>query len=226
MSLTVIGSGFGRTGTASLKRALEMLGFGPCHHMEEVMEHPEQVARWQAFVSGEPVDWGEVFKGYRSQVDWPGAHVWRELAAAYPDAKVIHSVRPEEVWWASFSATIGRLFSVYKDMPLPDHVKAMMGAMEIAIVRETFGGDLTDKEAALAAYRRRTEDVRAAIPPERLLVFDVTQGWAPLCAFLDVAKPDEPFPRVNSTEEFLQFFYDGKPLPPTQTLEGLRGATR
>jgi Sulfotransferase domain len=214
MSLTIIGSGFGRTGTASLKRALEMLGFGPCHHMEEVMEHPEQVAHWQAFVAGDSVDWSEVFTGYNSQVDWPGAHVWRELAAAYPAAKVIHSVRPQEIWWKSFSSTIGRVFGGYKEMTLPDHVKAMMEAMEIAIVRDTFGGKLTDKESALAAYRRRTEEVRAAFPPERLLVFDVTQGWEPLCAFLNVATPNEPFPRVNSTEEFLQFFYDGKPLPP------------
>ncbi len=215
MSLTVIGSGFGRTGTASLKRALEMLGFGPCHHMEEVMENPEQVPHWQAFVAGDPVDWSKVFDGYRAQVDWPGAHVWRELAAAYPDAKVIHSVRPDDVWWRSFSSTIARMFGEYENMPLPDHIKRMMEAMEIAIVRQTFGGDLTDKEGALAAYRRRTEEVRAAIPPERLLVFDVSQGWAPLCAFLGVATPTEPFPRVNSTEEFLQFFQEGKPLPPT-----------
>lgn len=219
MSLTVIGSGFGRTGTASLKRALEMLGFGPCHHMEEVMEHPEQVPFWQAFVAGEAVDWGEVFKGYRCQVDWPGAHVWRELAATYPDANVIHSVRPEEVWWKSFSATIANLFLNYKEMQLPDHVRAMMGAMEVAIVNQTFGGDVTDKANALAAYRRRAGDVRSAIPPERLLVFDVAQGWAPLCEFLDVATPAEPFPRVNSTEEFLQFFHDGKPLPKTEPLK-------
>src|SRR6202034_200605 len=90
MSLTVIGSGFGRTGTASLKCALEILGFGPCHHMVEVMENPEQGAHWQALVAGKPVHWGDVFKGYRAHVDWPGAHVWRELAAVYPDAKIIH----------------------------------------------------------------------------------------------------------------------------------------
>ena len=218
MSIAVIGSGFGRTGTASLKRALEMLGFGPCHHMEEVMTNPDQVAHWQAYVAGEPVDWDEVFEGYRAQVDWPGAHVWRELAAAYPDAKVIHSVRPEEVWWTSFSSTIGRMFVGYKEMSLPDHVKAMMDAMDIAIINDTLGGDPTDKQRALAAYRRRTEEVRAAIPPERLLIFDVTEGWAPLCTFLGVPVPNEPFPRVNSTQEFLDFFFEGKPLPPTPTV--------
>jgi hypothetical protein len=212
--LAVIGSGFGRTGTASLKRALETLGFGPCHHMEEVMAHPEQVAHWQAYVAGEPVQWDEVFNGYRSQVDWPGANVWRELAQAYPDAKVIHSVRPEEAWWKSFSATIGKFFTIYKGMPMPPHVAAMLDAMHVAIVQRTLGGEPTDRERVLAAYRRRTEEVRAALPPDRLLVFDVAEGWAPLCAFLDVPVPDEPFPRVNSAEEFWQFFDEGKPLPP------------
>ena len=138
MSLAVIGSGFGRTGTASLKRALEKLGFSPCHHMEQVLSHPEQVAHWQAVVAGKPVGWDDVFNGYRSQVDWPGAHVWRELADAYPEAKVIHSVRPEDAWWTSFSATIGKLLTIYKDMPLPPHVAAIADVMEIAIVQQTF----------------------------------------------------------------------------------------
>jgi hypothetical protein len=211
MSLAVIGSGFGRTGTASLKQALEMLGFGPCHHMEEVLFHPEQVAYWLAVIAGKPVVWDEVFKGYRSQVDWPGAHVWRQLAAAYPAAKVIHSVRPEDVWWTSFSATIGKLLAMRKDMPAPPHIAAMFDAMEIAIVQQTFFCPVTDREGVLAAYRGRTEQVRAAIPRERLLVFDVTQGWEPLCAFLGVPVPKDPFPRKNSTEQFWQLV-EGKPL--------------
>ncbi len=94
MTLSVIGSGFGRTGTKSLKEALEQVGFSPCHHMHEVVEHPEQVAHWQAVAAGETVDWAAVFGGYNSQVDWPGAHVWRELSVAYPDAKVVHTLRP------------------------------------------------------------------------------------------------------------------------------------
>lgn len=205
MSLQVIGSGFGRTGTASLKIALEKLGFGPCHHMTEIFGHPEQVATWQAYVAGQPVDWGKFFEDYRSQVDWPGALAWRELAAAYPDAKVIHSVRPEDSWWASFSATIAQLISTYRDNDtLPPHSIAMMGAMETAFANQIFRGPCTDRDVALAAYRKHTEAVRAAIPPGRLLVYDVAEGWEPLCAFLGVAVPEEPFPRTNSTEEFLQ----------------------
>jgi len=204
MSLAVIGSGFGRTGTASLKRALEMLGLGPCHHMEEVLGHPEQVIYWEAAVAGKPVVWDEVFRGYRAQVDWPGAHVWRQLANAYPEAKIIHSVRPEEAWWTSFSATIGKLLTMPKDSPAPPHIARMMNAMETALVTQTFGCPVSDRAGVLAAYRRRTEEVREAIAPERLLVFDVSEGWGPLSAFLGVPAPDTAFPHINSTAEFWQ----------------------
>jgi hypothetical protein len=204
VALEIIGSGFGRTGTTSLKRAVERLGFGPCHHMEEVLGHPEQVPYWQAVVAGNAPPWDVVFDGYRSQVDWPGAHVWRELAGAYPAANVIHTVRPEDAWWTSFSNTIGKMLAGYKDRPAPPHIPAMMQAMEIAILQQTFHCAADDREGVLAAYRRRAVDVREAIAPERLLLFDVSQGWAPLCTFLDVPVPEEPFPRVNSTEEFWQ----------------------
>jgi hypothetical protein len=206
MTLTIVGSGFGRTGTLSLKNALEQLGFGPCHHMAEVFANPDHVPRWQATAAGRPVDWHEVFAGYRSQVDWPGAHVWRELAAAFPEAKVVHSVRPEESWWNSFSRTIGKLLGIYRQMSFPPHVRAMLDAAEEMIGRQTFGGKFGKRGAALAAYRRRTEQVRGAIPPKRLLVFDVAEGWVPLCRFLDVPVPSDPFPRLNSTAEFWQHF--------------------
>lgn len=202
MSLMVIGSGFGRTGTKSLKAALEQLGFGPCHHMHEVVEHPEQVAHWQAIAVGERVDWAEVFAGYRSQVDWPGAHVWRELAAAFPEAKVVHSVRPEEMWWKSFSPTIAKLADSYRDLPLPPHCHAMFDAWCALAGEGTFGGQMRDKDVALAAFRRRTEEVRAALPPERLLVFDVAEGWSPLCRFLNVPEPATPFPHHNLRADF------------------------
>jgi Sulfotransferase domain len=202
MSLAVIGPGFGRTGTMSLKQALELLGFGPCHHMEEVLAHPEQVPHWQAVAAGRPVVWEDVFAGYRSQVDWPGAHPWRELAAAYPQSKVVLTVRPEAAWWTSFSATIGVLLDAPDQAPLPPHIRAMLDVVIELIQVQTFGCAPTDREGALAAYRRRTEEVCANIPAERLLVFDVSEGWAPLCGFLGVPVPDVPFPRTNSTEQF------------------------
>jgi hypothetical protein len=213
MALEVIGPGFGRTGTASLKRALEMLGFGPCHHMEEIFADPPQVEHWVAVAEGRKVDWDAVFKGYRSQVDWPGAHVWRELAAHYPRAKVVLSVRPEESWWRSFSSTIAKLVEERGSMPLPPHVATMLEVAGVGMIaKQTFGGTITDKAIALEAYRRRIAEVRAAIPAERLLVFDVAEGWEPLCRFLGVPVPAEPFPRTNSTEEFWAMVKGEKPL--------------
>ncbi len=202
MRLSVIGSGFGRTGTRSLKEALELIGFGPCHHMEEIFAHPEQVAYWQAIAAGQPVDYTEVFAGYRSQVDWPGAHVWRELIKTFPDAKVVHSVRPDYAWWNSFSRTIGKLMGMYTTLPMPPHIRAMLDACDILIAQDTFGGRIQDREAALAAYHKRTDEVRAAVPAERLLVFDVADGWEPLCQFLNVPVPAAPFPRRNTKDDF------------------------
>jgi hypothetical protein len=169
---------------------------------ERVFAHPEQVPHWQAVAAGRPVVWDDVFAGYRSQVDWPGAHPWRELAIAYPEAKVVLSVRPEASWWTSFSATIGALFDAPDQVPLPPHLRTMRDVAIEMIQVQTFGCPSTDREGVLAAYRRRTEEVCAAIPAERLLVFDVAEGWAPLCRFLDVPVPDAPFPRLNSTEQF------------------------
>ena len=206
MTLKVIGPGFGRTGTMSLKQALEQLGFGPCHHMEEVFGNPDQVPYWQAVAALGRADWGEVFAGFESQVDWPGAHVWRELASAFPQAKVVLSVRSEEAWWKSFSATIGKFLTEYAEMPLPPHVRAMCDAAKDMIGQQTFGGAWTNREIALAAYRKRIADVRATIPAERLLVFDVAEGWEPLCRFLDAPAPNSPFPHRNTTAQFWETF--------------------
>jgi Sulfotransferase domain len=202
MALEVIGPGFGRTGTKSLKDALERLGFGPCHHMAEVIAHPEQVPYWQAVAAKKSVDWSAVFRGYRSQVDWPGAHVWRELIVAYPTAKVVLTVRAEAIWWDSFSTTIGQLMANYQERPLPPHVRSMLDAWAALAGQETFGDKFDDRDAALAAYRRRTEEVRSTVPPERLLVFDVAEGWEPLCQFLGKTIPRAPFPHQNTNEEF------------------------
>ena len=213
MALQVIGPGFGRTGTASLKRALEILGFGPCHHMEEVFPRPEQVDHWVAMAEGRPVDWDAAFAGFTSQVDWPGAHAWRQLAAHYPAAKVVLSVRDPERWWRSFSDTIGKVLGGPPPAEAPPHIGRMVAAMRRVILDQTMGGAAEDKARAIAALRRRTEEVVAEIPAHRLLVFDPAEGWEPLCRFLAVPVPDGPFPRVNSTEEFWEMM-GGKPLPP------------
>lgn len=200
--LKIVGSGFGRTGTRSLKDALEQLGFAPCHHMSEVMANPPQVAVWTERAAGGTPDWTGAFAGYAAQVDWPGAHVWADLLTAFPEAKVLHTHRDPEIWWASFSKTIGKLMNVHGAMALPPHVQDMLTACESMIMMETFGTMAPDRETAVAAYLRRLEEVRARVPADRLLVYDVAEGWAPLCAFLGVAVPEAPFPHRNRSAEF------------------------
>jgi hypothetical protein len=209
MGLKIIGSGFGRTGTMSTKMALEQLGFGPCHHMVEVMQNPSQPAFWQARATGEELDWAEVFAGYTAQVDFPGASAWQELAIAFPEAKVLHTERPEDDWWASYSATIGKFFEHRKTLPLPPPVAAIFETMDTLLVEGVMGG--LDKAGAIAAYRRNNEKVRATIPADRLLVFTPSDGWEPLCRFLGVPVPDADFPRSNARDEFWALF-GGEPV--------------
>ena len=203
MTLEVIGPGFGRTGTNSLKLALEHLGFGPCHHMFEVRDNPEQLPHWERAARGAKMDWDSVFKGYKSQVDWPGARYWRELAQHYPKAKIIMSVRDPDKWHDSVKATILPFLDARGKHPSP-YVNAIaeMG-FETVDVQE-FGGRLADREHAKQMFRKRIEDVKAEVAKHRLLIFDPQEGWDPLCKFLDVAKPDIPFPKTNSSKEFAE----------------------
>lgn len=207
MSLSVIGAGFGRTGTMSLKKALEQLGFWPCHHMEEVFKNPWQLPFWERAAKGKTVDWDEIFQGYGASVDWPSAHYWKELAAFYPNSRVVLSVRPPELWWDSFSATIKRLLEIREQ--IPDHYPRAVIEMADQIVREqTFGGSL-EKDRVLTAFQNRIDEVKRTIPAERLLIFEVTQGWQPLCEFLNVPVPEEDFPRTNAKLEFWDVFSGG-----------------
>ena len=191
MALEVIGSGLGRTGTKSLQTALNMLGFGPCHHMVEVFTHPETVGLWIEAGAGRP-DWDQIFRDYRSAVDYPTAAYWRQLAEHYPD-EVIHTVRDPEAWFESTQATI---FSANRPSP----------PGKFAEFFASFGGSgehVHDRVGMIAHFRKHTEEVTATLPPERLLVYEVTEGWEPLCRFLGVPVPDAPFPAENSREAFI-----------------------
>ena len=204
MTLSVIGSGFGRTGTMSMKMALEQLGFGPCHHMEEVLQNPEQLPRWSEAARGQKMNWDEVFQGYNSTVDWPGAHFWLELAEAYPEAKVVHTVRTSESWWASFSKTIATVITLAGNEEGNHLVRNVPELANAIITEQTLGGSCNDKAAAIAAFEQRTLDVINKLSPQRYLIFDVRQGWGPLCEFLEVDVPEGEFPRSNDLEEFME----------------------
>ncbi len=202
--MRVIGVGLGRTGTLSLKVALERLGFGPCYHMLDVFEHPAHVPLWAAAARGEPVDWDELLAGYRATTDWPGCTFWRALVAVHPDARVLLSVRDPERWYESVRSTIFEVFR--RDLTAPEAARPELQRfreMIQAVVWEgTFGGRFEDRDHAIEVFTRHTEDVRRAVPADRLLVYEVGHGWEPLCAFLDVPVPDGPFPHLNDAASF------------------------
>ncbi len=200
--MRVVGAGFGRTGTKSLKLALERLGFGPCHHMLEVGTNPDQLALWQRVARGERPDWSEVFRDYGACVDWPSARFWRELAAHYPDAKMILSLRDPDAWFDSGQRTIYPVMRDHVEHADPERRERMAMAYEL-IVRQTFDERMDDRAHATQVFRDHNAAVRREIDPERLLVFEAADGWEPLCRHLGVEVPDEPFPLTNTTEEFV-----------------------
>ena len=180
----------------SLKLALERLGLGPCHHMEEVMAHlPEQVPLWIRAAGGAP-DWAAIYQGYRSAVDWPTAGFVAELARVYPDAKVVLTVRDPEAWAGSFGETIGKFLAAADQLPPEMEPWLRMGRAVLG--RTGFPAGL-DRSGLIAALNAHTEFVRRTVPANRLLILDVREGWAPLCDFLGEPVPAEPFPRTNGS---------------------------
>jgi len=193
--LEVIGVGFGRTGTLSLKHALETLGFGKCYHFSEMLK-ARHARQWLRIADSGPPDWESLFQGYRSTTDWPAVAFYRELAAAYPDAKLILTVRDANEWYDSVRATIRRLRTV---MPARWPGLRTVAAVADRIVWDgEFNGRADDREYVISRFREHNDDVQRIMPAERLLVFNVRDGWEPLCRFLGVAVPrNTPFPCVN-----------------------------
>jgi len=197
MGLKVVGVGFGRTGTNSLKLALEQLLGGRCHHMHEVFERPGLVPLWMEAAAGRP-DWDAIFEGDVATVDWPAAAFWRQLVDRYPDAMVLLSLRESpEAWWRSARLTI---FEGLSTPGMPPEVEAWMATVRDLV--RSHGVDPDDEASAEAAYVRHAADVRATVPAERLVEWTTGDGWEPLCAALGVPVPAEPFPHVNTTAEF------------------------
>lgn len=209
MPLRVIGAGFGRTGTTSLKSALETLGFGPCDHMQELFRDAEHADRWDAAVRGEAVDWEELFAGYRSTLDWPGCTFYEELMERYPDAKVLLTVRDADRWYESAYSTIYNtrrpslpLLVLFPAVMLAPGMRRMIGLVNRIIWEKTFGGNFGDRRYAIGVFEQHNRQVIERVPAERLLVYEVKEGWGPLCKFLGVDVPDKPFPHINDTETF------------------------
>jgi Sulfotransferase domain len=213
--MRVIGAGFGRTGTTSLKAALERLGFGPSYTLSEVFRNPGHVGFWETArrgPAGERVDWEEFLGGYEVAVDWPACSFYEELMQAFPEAPVILTVRDPAPWYESMRSTIHELRRLTTG-PLPvraafalaePFVPGAAGAVQLAdrlVWEDTFDDRFEDRAYAMDVFERHNEAVRLRVPPERLLVFDVREGWAPLCDFLGVEAPEEPFPRLNEARQ-------------------------
>jgi hypothetical protein len=196
--LEVIGPGFGRTGTMSCKAALDQLGFGPCYHMVEVYANEGHVDAWTRTINGVPLDTEEVFAGYRSAVDWPACSFWKQLKAENPAAKLVLTRRDPDAWFASLANTIFQALRAETD---DEQLMRWRVATRQLIFEQTFGNDLT-RDHVVHVLRAHENDVIASVAASSLLVFDVVDGWPPLCEFLDLPVPDTPFPHANSAAEF------------------------
>lgn len=196
--LQVIGAGLGRTGTVSLKLALERLLGAPCYHMIEVFENLDHIPLWRQAALGQQPDWQAIFASYKAAVDWPAASFWPELSAAFPEAMIILSVRETEAWWNSVRKTI---FIDHDHAP-----ETEWREMWLDIVKHRFTIQLDNKEACIEAFNRHYALVRETISPDRLLEWSVTDGWEPICTALNLPVPDEPFPHLNTTIDFQEKF--------------------
>jgi hypothetical protein len=196
MSLEVVGAGVGRTGTNSLKIALEQLLGGKCHHMFEVVADPAQIPLWTCAIEGRPIDWSSMPPGYDALVDWPGASFWPELSAANPDALVLLSVRDPEAWYRSASNSIFLILDAG-----PPELKPWFETMR-GFLAERFSDRFDDPTAMMDAFVRHNDAVRAGVPSDRLLEWTAADGWDPICERLGVSVPDEPFPVTNVLNEW------------------------
>jgi hypothetical protein len=201
MTLRVVGAGLGRTGTHSLKLALEQLLGGPCYHMSELIDREADTAVWAGATRSEDVDWASFLSGFAATVDWPACAFWEPITAAHPDAIVVLSIRESpEAWWKSVERTIVQ--ALQRPVPDDDAAWKERRQMVIAMVESTFTPDWRDRDGAIAGYVRHNEHVRATVPADRLVEYRPGDGWEPLCEALGVEIPAEPFPHTNTTADF------------------------
>lgn len=199
MTLNVIGTGFGRTGTDSMRKALNILGVGPTHHMTEVGKDAHIREQWMNLVRGAEPDWDVLFTGYQACVDWPSAFYWRSLIVKYPQAKVLLTMRSATNWWSSFEATILK-YILSSDDP--------NGFAQQLVAQQVFNGRPDNREHAIAIYNRNIEDVISTVSPDRLLVHNFEDGWEPLCQWLELPVPDVDYPSGNTTQDFNRIVND------------------
>jgi hypothetical protein len=198
----VIGAGIARTGTTSTKGALEDLGFGQCYTFFTLFSRPADVQGWLDAYAGNPPDWKEFFKEFESTVDWPACDFFDQHMTQWPDAPVVLTVREPEGWYKSMVNTIWAVHQAGIEAGMGPDTDPMAKLRDVMMWEGAFDGKFLDKDYAISFFHRHIERVKATVPAEKLLVFDVKQGWEPLCNFLRVPVPDRPFPHLNDTEAF------------------------
>jgi hypothetical protein len=219
--MKLIGVGFGRTGTMSLKAAIEELG-SPCFHMIDLImgENRERdLAYWVRVADGEPVDWSEVFEPWEATIDWPACSRWEQLVDAFPEAPVLLNVRDFDGWYASCANTILAVKQAALAGELPEDANrdgpspALWGVIDKLIWEGDFQGRFDDRDWVRQMYADRIETIKRTVSSDRLIVWELGKdGWEPIADALGVKAPDKPFPRLHDTNEFRTEF-GLEPLP-------------
>jgi hypothetical protein len=213
MSIKVIGAGFPRTGTNSLKRSLEMLGVSKCYHMKELLTHPDQLPLWLRLEDTGTTDWDTLYNGFQGSVDFPCYPFYQQHLEKYPEAKVILTIRDFDSWYKSVTSTIwtagpqnlGQKLAMMGRMLTDSRVKKVIGCIKFVkrmIWQKEFKGRFEDVAFVKEVFNQHIEKVKSNVPSDQLLVYDVREGWGPLCQFLGVPEPAEPLPHLNKRENF------------------------
>ena len=219
MSIKIIGAGLPRTGTNTLKDALEKLGFKKTYHMKELLVHPENLHYWKSLEATGTTQWDELYNGFQATVDFPCYPWYKEHMKQYPDAKVILTTRPFDKWYTSVHSTIWQAgpqtifqkLGMMSKLLFNPRLRAVIGCVKLAkksIFAGTFQGQFLDKVASEKLFNKHVEDVKTHVPSDKLLIFEATEGWGPLCKFLGVPVPSEPFPHLNKKENFKEMLLE------------------
>ena len=201
MPLDILGLGLPRTGTKTLKKALEILGYQKCYHMYELRIHPEHISYWEAASDGAEVDWEKLFTGYCAATDYPAAYHWRTLLKRYPNALVILTVREPAAWYRSAKETV---FKIANNIPNNNSPLAQRRRLWKRDMSKWLGEETDNAQLMLKKFAEHQQDVQSIVPTEHLLIYDVREGWEPLCSFLSKDIPNREFPWTNTTTDFLE----------------------
>ncbi|KAI9148056.1 hypothetical protein HJFPF1_11878 [Paramyrothecium foliicola] len=206
--------GLGRTGTASMRAAMKQMGYVDTYHMMNCsIENPPDALMWMDALTakydgkGKPFtreDWDQLLGNAQAVCDWPAIAFARELIEAYPEAKVVLTNRDVNSWHASTMKTV---YWRVTDPELRwlshfDWAASMYYPMLKKFFDTFFHGDFPNRGKEV--FERHYAEVRSLVPKERLLEYRVTDGWGPLCEFLEQPVPKGvPFPNVNDNSDFV-----------------------